>query len=202
MFFAAISGSSPATVAAIGSIMIPAMVARGYDKDFAAATAGAGGGMGIVIPPSIPMIIYGVVASVSIGDMFLAGFGPGLLIGILLMITAYIRSKRNGYVGTGEKFNFRLLLEAMWDAKWALLAPVIILGGIYGGIFTPTESAVIAVVYGFIIGLFVYRELKWKDIPKTFINAAMITGSVMIILGTATAFGKSDESCYRLQSQT
>lgn len=188
--FAAISGSSPATVAAIGSIMIPAMVKRGYSKDFASAVAGSGGGLGIVIPPSIPMIIYGVVTGVSIGDMFKAGFVPGLFLAVLMIIVIFIISKRRGYVGTGVKFNFRRFAKANKDAFWALMAPVIILGGIYTGIFTPTESAVIAVVYGLIIGLFVYKELKFKQIPNILINSAMITGSVMIILGTATAFGK------------
>ncbi|HYK72275.1 MAG TPA: TRAP transporter large permease [Pseudoneobacillus sp.] len=188
--FAAISGSSPATVAAIGSIMIPAMVARGYSKDFASAVAGSGGGLGIVIPPSIPMIIYGVVTGVSIGDMFLAGFVPGIFLALLMIILIYFMAKKRGYKGTGQKFSFRRLAKASKDAFWALMAPVIILGGIYSGVFTPTESAVIAVVYGLIVGLFVYKELKWKDIPKTLISSAMITGSVMIILGTATAFGK------------
>jgi C4-dicarboxylate transporter DctM subunit len=190
MLFAAISGSSPATVAAIGSIMIPAMVQRGYSKDFAAAVAGSGGGLGIIIPPSIPMIIYGVVAGVSIGDMFLAGFVPGFFLASLMMLLIYWISKRRGYLGTGEPFDMGRLLKAMWDAKWALFAPVLILGGIYSGVFTPTESAVIAVVYGLVIGLFVYRELHWKQIPKTLISSAMITGTVMIILGTATGFGK------------
>lgn len=190
MLFAAISGSSPATVAAIGSIMIPAMVQRGYSKDFAAAVAGSGGGLGIIIPPSIPMIIYGIVAGVSIGDMFLAGFVPGFLLALLMMIYIYWTAKKRGYKGTGQKFDLGRFFRAVWDAKWALFAPVLILGGIYSGIFTPTESAVIAVVYGFVIGLFVYRELSWKQIPKTLISSAMITGTVMVIMGTATAFGK------------
>ncbi|KXG44368.1 TRAP transporter large permease [Tepidibacillus decaturensis] len=188
--FAAISGSSPATVAAIGSIMIPAMIKRGYSKDFAAAVAGSGGGLGIVIPPSIPMIIYGVVTGVSIGEMFKAGFVPGIFLATLMILFIYFTSKKKGYVGTGVKFSFSRLFKAIIDAFWALMAPVIILGGIYSGVFTPTESAVIAVVYGLIVGLFIYKELKWKDIPKTLISSAMITGSVMIILGTATAFGK------------
>ena len=188
--FAAISGSSPATVAAIGSIMIPAMVKRGYSKDFASAVAGSGGGLGIVIPPSIPMIIYGVVTGVSIGDMFLAGFVPGIFLATLMIIWIYITSKKRGYVGTGVKFSFRRLLKATKEGFWALMAPVIILGGIYSGVFTPTESAVIAVVYGLVVGLFIYKELKWKDIPKTLIASAMITGTTVIIMGTATGFGK------------
>ncbi|CAM4300099.1 TRAP transporter large permease [Paenibacillus tarimensis] len=188
--FAAISGSSPATVAAIGSIMIPAMVKHGYSKDFAAAVAGSGGGLGIIIPPSIPMIIYGIVAGVSIGDMFLAGFVPGFFLAFLMIMLIYVTSRRRGYTGTGQAFQFTNFMKALWDAKWALFAPVLILGGIYSGIFTPTESAVIAVVYGLFVGLFIYKELNWRQIPKTLISSAMITGSVMVILGTATAFGK------------
>ncbi|MEB3103889.1 TRAP transporter large permease [Ferviditalea candida] len=189
-FFAAISGSSPATVAAIGSIMIPSMVQRGYHKDFAAAVAASGGGLGIIIPPSIPMIIYGITADQSIGAMFLSGFGPGILIVILLSITVYLIAKKRNYTGSGEKTSPKKILKAIWAAKWALLSPVIILGGIYGGIFTPTESAVIAVVYGLIIGLFVYKELKWRDLPRILINSAIMTGAVLVILSTATAFGR------------
>ncbi|MBU8879891.1 TRAP transporter large permease [Bacillus sp. FJAT-29790] len=198
--FAAISGSSPATVAAIGSIMIPAMVARGYSKEFASAVAGSGGGLGIVIPPSIPMIIYGVVTGVSIGDMFLAGFVPGIFLALLMILVVYLISKKRGYVGTGQKFTFARFAKTSKDAFWALMAPVIILGGIYSGAFTPTESAVIAVVYGLIVGLYVYKELKWKDIPKILISSAMMTGTVMIILGTATAFGKL-VSMYQVPNQ-
>ncbi len=189
-FFAAISGSSPATVAAIGTIMIPSMVKRGYHKDFSAAVASSGGGLGIIIPPSIPMIIYGITADQSIGGMFLAGFGPGILIVVLLSVTVYIIARKRKYTGSGEKANLKKILTAIWDAKWALLSPVIILGGIYGGIFTPTESAVIAVVYGLIIGLFVYKELKFKDLPQVIINSALMTGAVLVILSTATAFGR------------
>ncbi|WP_028309228.1 TRAP transporter large permease [Desulfitibacter alkalitolerans] len=189
-FFAAISGSSPATVAAIGCMMIPAMIKKGYNKTFSASVAASGGGLGILIPPSIPMIIYGVVGSVSIGQMFLAGIIPGIIISVILLSTAYFIARKNGYKGSNEPFIFKDFLKVTRDAVWALLAPVIILGGIYGGIFTPTESAVVAVVYGLIVGLFVYKELKWKDIPEVFIRAAMVTGSVIIIVGMAAAFSK------------
>lgn len=188
--FAAISGSSPATVAAIGSIMVPAMVERGYNKSDAAAISASGGGLGIIIPPSIPMIIYGITANVSIRDMFMAGFGPGLLIVIILSSVVFMMAKKKGYKGSDEPFSFIKLLKATWDAKWALLSPVIILGGIYSGQFTPTESAVIAVVYALIVGLFIYKELKFKDIPKAMISSAIMTGAVLVILSTATAFGK------------
>ncbi|OLS39341.1 C4-dicarboxylate ABC transporter permease [Alkalihalophilus pseudofirmus] len=190
MFFAAISGSGPATVAAIGGIMIPAMVRQGYDKKFATALVAAAGSLGVIIPPSIPMVIYGVVGSASIGDMFIAGIIPGVLVGLGLMIYAYFHSKKKGYTGTAEKTSVKNILRSAWDAKWALLIPVIILGGIYGGIFTPTEAAVIAVVYGLIAGLLLYRELKIKDLPRVFADAALTTATVLIIVGSATAFGR------------
>lgn len=189
-FFAAISGSSPATVAAIGAIMIPAMVERGYSVPVAASITACSGGLGIIIPPSINMIIYAISANVSVADMFLAGFGPGAIIVLALCIMIFIIAKRRGYKGTGVKFSMKSFLSTVWDAKWALLAPVIILGGIYSGWFTPTESAAIAVVYGLVIGLFVYRELKFKDLGRIFVESATTTGAVVIILATATAFGR------------
>lgn len=188
--FAAISGSSPATVAAIGSIMIPAMVKKGYKVDDAAALSAAGGGLGIIIPPSIPMIIYGITANVSIGDMFLAGFGPGLVIVIILSLTVYLIARKKGYKGSERKFSFKELLKHTWDAKWALLSPILILGGIYSGKFTPTESAVIAVLYSLFVGIFVYKELKIKDIPQAITSSAIMSGAVLVILATATSFGR------------
>ncbi|CDQ18893.1 C4-dicarboxylate transporter, DctM subunit [Halobacillus karajensis] len=190
MFFAAISGSGPATVAAIGGIMIPAMVRQGYDKKFATATVAAAGSIGVIIPPSIPMVIYGVVGGASIGDMFIAGIIPGLIVGGALLMWAYIYSRKQGYKGLAEKTSFSNILKTLWEAKWALVIPIIILGGIYGGIFTPTEAAVIAVVYGVIAGLFLYRELSIKDMPKIFADSALTTATVLIIVGSATAFGR------------
>jgi C4-dicarboxylate transporter, DctM subunit len=190
MFFAAISGSGPATVAAIGGIMIPAMVKNGYDKRFATAVVASAGSIGVIIPPSIPMVIYGVVGSTSIGDLFIAGIIPGILVGLALMAYAYIYSRKKGYKGLDEQPTIGDVFKAIWEAKWALLIPVIILGGIYGGIFTPTEAAVIAVVYGLIAGLFLYKELKWKDLPKVLTDSALTTATVLIIVGTATAFGR------------
>ena len=190
MFFAAISGSGPATVAAIGGIMIPAMVKQGYDKKFATATVAAAGSIGVIIPPSIPMVIYGVVGGASIGDMFIAGIIPGLLVGLSLMVWAYIYSKKNNYRGSDQKTTLANIWKTFWEAKWALVIPVIILGGIYGGIFTPTEAAVIAVVYGIIAGLFLYGELALKDLPKLLADAALTTATVLIIVGSATAFGR------------
>lgn len=190
MFFAAISGSGPATVAAIGGIMIPAMVRQGYDIKFATAVVAAAGSIGVIIPPSIPMVIYGVTGNVSIGDLFIAGIIPGILVGLAMIIWAYIYSKKKGYKGMGEPTSLKKIGIAFWKAKWALLIPVIILGGIYGGIFTPTEAAVIAVVYGLFASMVIYRALKFKDLPKVIIDSALTTATVLIIVGTANAFGR------------
>ncbi|MCL1874691.1 MAG: TRAP transporter large permease [Synergistaceae bacterium] len=189
MFFAAISGSGAATVAAIGSIMIPAMIKAGYDKDFSAAIAASAGSIGVIIPPSIPMVTYGVVGGVSIGSIFLGGFGAGIVVGLSLMAVVYVISKKRGYGGSEEKFSAKAVLKAGADAFWALLMPIIILGGIYGGVFTPTEAAAVAVAYGFIIGVFVYKDLKLRDLPRVFINTAVSTAVVMFIVSTATLFG-------------
>ncbi|MEI4769554.1 TRAP transporter large permease [Psychrobacillus sp. FJAT-51614] len=189
MFFAAISGSGPATVAAIGGFMIPEMKKKRYDGGFAAAVSASAGSIGVIIPPSIPFVLYGVIGSVSVGSMFLAGILPGILIGIVLMITAYIIAKKRGY--TSEKnatFSFKDVLKATFDAKWALLIPVIILGGIYGGFFSPTEAAVVAVVYSLIVGLYVYKELTWKTVYECFREAVVINATTMIIIGLSVSF--------------
>jgi len=190
MFFAAISGSGPATVAAIGGIMIPAMVRNGYDLKFATAIVASAGSIGVIIPPSIPLVIYGVVGNTSIGDLFIAGIIPGILVGLSMMVWAYYYSKKKGYRGMDEPTSLKKIGVAFWDAKWALLIPVIILGGIYGGFFTPTEAAVIAVVYGLFASMVLYRELNIKDLPKVMVDSALTTATVLIIVGTATAFGR------------
>ncbi|KAA9019523.1 TRAP transporter large permease [Niallia endozanthoxylica] len=190
MFFAAISGSGPATVAAIGGVMIPAMVQQGYDRRFATATVAAAGSIGIIIPPSIPMVMFGVTASVSIGDLFISGIIPGILVGVAMMIWAWYYSKKMGYKGLDEKTSLKNIGKAIWDAKWALLIPIIILGGIYGGIFTPTEAAVIAVVYGLFVAVVIYRELPLKELPKVIYDSALTTSTVLIIVGAANAFGR------------
>jgi len=189
MFFAAISGSSPATVAAIGAIMIPAMVKNGYKEEFATATQASAGYIGVIIPPSIPMITYGVVTGVSIGGLFMGGFIPGIVIGISLGIVAFITSKKNNYRGLDERPSFKEVWISFKDAIWAILMPVIILGGIYGGIFTPTEAANIAVVYGLIVGFFIYKELNLKDLPGLIRQSAISSSLVMLIISTASAFG-------------
>ncbi|MGY0398970.1 MAG: TRAP transporter large permease [Ostreibacterium sp.] len=190
MFFAAISGSSPATVAAIGSMMIPSMINKGYDRHFSGALAASAGSLGILIPPSIPMIIYAVTAEISIGDMFLAGFIPGVMIGVGLIIVVYIIAKKKGYKGQDEKFSLPRVKETFLAAKWALLTPVIILGGIYSGIFTATEAACITVIYTFIVSFFIHKEMTFKDLKPTISRAALTTGCVIIILGFATVFAR------------
>jgi len=190
MFFAAVSGSGPATVAAIGSIMVPAMVERGDDKSFALAVAAAAGSIGVIIPPSIPMVIYGVGTGTSITGLFMGGFMPGILIGLALIALCYIYCKKKGWRGTDEVFTMKEKLQAVWDAKWALINPLIILGGIYGGLFTPTEAAAVAAVYAFICGVFFYKELDAKKLYKTIANACSTTGTTMAIIGCATAFTK------------
>ncbi len=187
-FFAAISGSSAATVAAIGAIMIPTMEKRGYPNHFSAGVAASGGALGMIIPPSIVMIIYGVAAEVSIATLFLGGFIPGIFMMFAMMLVVYYYSKKEGYAGT-EKFNIKDLVKTFKESFWGLLMPVIILGGIYGGIFTPTEAAAVGAAYGFIIALFVYKDLKVSHIPDVLLGAVKSTAIVMFIMNTAGLFG-------------
>ncbi|MFP7478918.1 TRAP transporter large permease [Terribacillus saccharophilus] len=190
MFFGAISGSGPATVAAMGAMLIPEMVRMGYDRKFAAASVAAAGTIGVIIPPSIPMVIYGVSTSSSIGDLFMAGILPGILVGIFLVAWCFFYAKRKKLRGSGTKFTVKGFLKSVNEAKWALIVPVIILGGIYGGIFTPTEAAVVAVVYGLLAGLFLYKELAIMDLKSIFATSALTTATVLIIVGTAETFGR------------
>ena len=188
MFFAAISGSSAATTAAIGTAMIDEMERRGYHKSFAAAVVAAGGTVGIVIPPSITMVVYGSIASVSIGDMFLGGFLPGLLMGVSMCFVSYFIAKKRNYEGVGS-ISFPNIVKTFRECVWALMMPIIIIGGIYGGIFTPTEAAAVAAVYGLFIGMFVYRELRPADLPKVILEAAINTTMIMFVVGGANLFG-------------
>ncbi|AYA76475.1 C4-dicarboxylate ABC transporter permease [Bacillus sp. Y1] len=188
MFFAAISGSGAATTAAIGSILIPAMVARGYKIEYAAANQAVSGALGIIIPPSIAMILYGVAAEVSIGDLFIAGILPGLLITFSLLVSAYIIANRNGYKGE-ERKSFPDVLKSFKESILALLMPIIVLGGIYSGIFTPTEASVVAVVYSFVVGYFVYRDLTIQQVADTLKKSAISSSVIMIVIGTAGLFG-------------
>jgi C4-dicarboxylate transporter DctM subunit len=190
MFFAAMSGSGPATVAAIGTIMIPAMIRFGYSRPYAGAVASTGGTLGIMIPPSNPMIIYGVVANVSVTQMFMAGVVPGLLVGATLILASWWICRRKGFVGTGEAASLRQIGQALVDARWALLAPIIVLGGIYGGVFTPTEASIVAVNYALLVGGLVYRELTPAKIYRALLHAIMVGGTVTIIVGMAGGFGR------------
>lgn len=187
-FFAAISGSAAATTAAVGGLLIPAMVKKGYDKSFSTAVQAAGGTIGVMIPPSVPLVLYGVTAGVSVSSLFIAGILPGLLVVGSLIILVYVISLIKGY-GGGEKFGFKDFFKALADALLALLMPVIILGGIYGGIFTPTEAAVVAVVYGLIVGVVIYREIKIKDLMEIFSSSVVITAVIMFIIAGASVFG-------------
>ncbi|MDR1495395.1 MAG: TRAP transporter large permease [Clostridiales Family XIII bacterium] len=189
MFFAAISGSAPATVTSIGSITIPEMRANKYDEGYATALTAAAGTIGVIIPPSIPFVIYGVVANASIGDMFMAGIVPGVMIGVALMLVNYYTARKHNY-GTLVAFKFKRMLLVLKDSIWALLVPVIILGGIYGGIFTPTESAVVGVVYAIIIGLFVYKELTPKLIWEALKDTVLINGQTTFLIGFSLAFAR------------
>lgn len=191
MFFAAISGSGPATVAAIGGIMLPAMIKEGYSEGFGSGLVATAGSIGVIIPPSIPMVIFCVAAgNVSISELFIAGILPGLLIGFLLMAWARYVAGKKGWKSTAQPVSAREALRVINDAKWALFVPVLILGGIYGGIFTPTEAAAVAVIYGFIVGVFIYKDLSLKTVPAVVIQAGLTTATVMIIIGTATTFGR------------
>ncbi|MCE8029124.1 TRAP transporter large permease [Halomonas daqingensis] len=189
LFFAAISGSGAATTAAIGAILIPAMIAKGYASGYAAANQAASGALGVIIPPSIPLILYGIAANVSVGDMFVAGILPGLMITLSLLLFAYGYARYHGH-GGGERSSWREMFTAGRKALLAILMPVIILGGIYGGIFTPTEAAVIAVVYSFLVGFVIYREISLKDIVGILQEAAVTTAVVLSIIGAAGLYGR------------
>lgn len=189
MFFAAISGSCPATTAAIGGIMVPEMEKNGYEKKFAAATVAAAGTVGTVIPPSIPMVTFCVLANTSVSTLFLAGVGPGIVMGLAMMAVAYIYAKKHHVPIVHEKKSFKEILHVFMDSIWALIMPVIILGGIYSGIFTPTEAGAVAAVYGMIVGLFIYKELTWKDIPKVLCDSAVGASVIMLIMACVSTFG-------------
>ena len=183
-FFGAVSGSAPATTAAIGGVMIGPMVEKGYDKNFAGAVVAASGTIGLIIPPSLTMVLYGVSTGVSIGELFIAGVVPGLIICVVLMVVEYIISVRRGYKGD-EAASFKTISTHFRQAIYALFMPVIILGGIYAGIFTPTESAAVAVIYGLVVGIYVHKELKWKEVPELMLKSAKSTALVMYLMVTA-----------------
>ncbi len=187
-FFAAISGSSVATTAAIGGLMYPEMIKRGYPKDYAAAVQAIGGTLGIVIPPSIVFVIYGNITGVSVAKLLMAGVLPGIICGVALCVYAYFKAKKEGFPKE-DKFVFRRFLLSFKSAVWALLMPIIIMGGIYAGVFTPTESAVIAVFYGLIVCLAIYREVSCKGIWEIAKDTAVNTANLMFLVVTAQMFG-------------
>ncbi len=207
LFFGAISGSGPATTAAVGMLMIPAMVKRGYKKDYAAAVTASAGGLGIVIPPSIPMVIFGIAAlgvmpspsaieefglfqTVSISKLFMAGVIPASVIAIGILTVNYILSKKEGYVGSQQILCFKKIAQSIRNAIWSLLAPIVILGGIYSGFFTPTEAAIVAIAYTLFIGIFIYKELNWPSFSFSLQTTTWLCGRVLMILFTATVFGR------------
>ena len=187
MIFAAVSGSSVATTFAIGAILIPAMVKHGYPTPVAASIQASSAELGVIIPPSIPMILYGVSAEVSIGELFIAGFGPGLLISAALVVFVYLYCKVKG-LGKHDGDGRLAFTEAARKATLALLMPVIILGGIYGGIFTPTEASVVAVGYALVVGLFIYRELDLRSMLLAFRKSVVSSAVIMFIIATAGVF--------------
>jgi len=190
-FFAAVTGSNVACCMALGIILIPAMIKQGYNRTYAAAVTAAGSTLGPIIPPSISMVVYCSITNASVSKLFLLGIPAGFLLALFFCITAYIMSLKYGYKGiefTAEEKTAQFRIRLFLDGIWALGTPIIILGGIFGGICTPTEASVLAVLYSLFIGLFVYKELTLKDLPRYFLNAAKGTTRILIIISTATAF--------------
>ncbi len=187
IIFAAVSGSSPATVVAIGSIMFGAIMEAGYPKKYAVGTIATAGSLGILIPPSVVLIVYGVTAETSIGRLFMAGVMPGLMIGCMMMVVTYIGAKRLGFKRT-EPQDFKTRLIKLKDASWGLMTIVIVMGGIYGGIFTPTEAAAVAAVWALFISVFIYKDVKTKDLYVTILESAKTTAMIMFIIANAMLF--------------
>ncbi len=188
MFWGALSGSGPATTAAVGLILLTPMVKHGYDKHFAGATIANASDLSIIIPPSIAFIIYGNITSVSVSALFVAGIIPGLLTGAGTILVAYLISRKRGYRGLERRGSPREILKAFKDSIWAILAPVIILGGIYAGIFTPTEAAVVAVFYSLFVAVVIYRTLTWRDMIRVLVDASVTSSVIMFIVVFAGIF--------------
>ena len=185
--FAAVSGSSPATVVAIGSIMLPAMVKQGYPMKFGVGVIGTAGGLGILIPPSIVMVIYAVSTNASIGKLFIAGIVPGILLAAVLLTTTWAVAKKRNYPRL-KKASFGTVMRAMRDSIWGLLLIVVVIGGIYSGVFTATEAAAMSAVYAFIVSVFIYRDMRWQDIPKTLLASANMSAMILYIITNAVLF--------------
>ena len=187
LFYGALSGSAPATTAAVGGIMIPAMDKDGYPRLYATALNTAGGCLGVMIPPSVPLILYGSTVGCSISDLFIAGIVPGILVGICFMVMAYVSACRNHWGTRQARASLWQKLKATWDARWALMVPVIVLGGIYGGILTPTEAGCVAVVYSLFVEAFITRSLTWKKLYDIIFASMRTTGAIFAIIATANA---------------
>ena len=190
LFFGALSGSSPATVAAVGGIMVPKMKEEGYDNDYATAVNTSAGCLGVMIPPSVPLIIYGTTAGVSVGDLFIAGILPGLLVGLALMACAYVIAKRRGYAATSHRHSPAEIGRALVGSVHALMVPIIVLGGIYGGIMTPTEAGVSAVAYALAVETLVLRAIGLRDVWDILRRTVLTTASIFFLVATATALGQ------------
>jgi C4-dicarboxylate transporter DctM subunit len=188
MFWGALSGSGPATTAAVGLILLAPMIRHGYDKHFAAATIANASDLSIIIPPSIAFIIYGTITSVSVSALFVAGIIPGLLTGAGTVLVAYFVSKKKGYRGLARRGSLKEIIVALKDSIWAILAPVIILGGIYTGIFTPTEAAVVAVFYSLFVAVVIYRSVTWRDMVRMLVDASVTSSVIMFIVVFAGIF--------------
>lgn len=187
MFFGAVSGSSPATVAAIGGVVYPALLAQNYKMDFATGLITSSAAVALIIPPSIGMIVYGTVAGVSVGELFIAGVIPGLLFGLVFMVYTYFYAKKNN-LKANNKASFKELLNALKDASWALGIPIIVIGGIYGGIFTPTESSAVAAVYAIFVAMFIYKEIDIKELMNVSFESAIGVAQIMILISGASIF--------------
>lgn len=196
MFFAAISGSGVATAAAMGAILIPSMVASNYSKEFASAVVASASPIGVIIPPSISFIVYGVLANCSITGLYKAGIPAGFIMGFALMAVSFVIAKKRGYKGTyisvseeEEKKEYKNLWERICDSSiWAIMTPVIIIGGVFGGFFTATESAVVAVLYSILVGIYIYKGMRWRDLPKVFMSSAVGAAKIMFIISNAQLF--------------
>ena len=190
MFFAAISGSSPATVVAVGTLLIPAMISAGYPKKFSTGLIASSGSLGILIPPSIPLIVYGIVTEQSIGDLFIAGILPGIVAGAMLigLVIVISRRRKYGIADDAARMPRRQKLKIFRDAILSLMLPVIVLGGIYGGIFTPTEAAAVSVVYALVISLFIYKQLSVKDLGRVMLGSAKTSAMIMFIIANGILF--------------
>ncbi|GHC29223.1 ABC transporter permease [Kushneria pakistanensis] len=188
MIFGGISGTAVADAASVGSVMIPGMAKAGYDKPFAAAVTAASSTIGPIIPPSVPMIIVGSLSGISVGRMFMAGVVPGILLALGMMITVYVLAVKRGYPKEKRATLKEILVEGK-SAFWALLMTFIILYGIIGGFFTPTEASIVACLYAMVVGMFVYKGLNWRNLPKLFVDAALTSAALMMLVGLANLFG-------------